>query len=153
MKHKVASSVLLGLLILGATPYLASAGDSLYGKVTTVKSADVVTFNYGAGQYIIRIAGVEAPQDGQRAKEAQEFLARLLLEKNVRIRFESRNKEGEMVARLQTDDPATGIKDVGVELMKAGLVRRKPEYDYKYGELSAAEKEARTAKRGIWATR
>jgi endonuclease YncB( thermonuclease family) len=56
-----------------------------------------------------------------------------------------------MLARLFTAEPAIGIGDVGLELVRAGLARRQPNYDYKYGELAAAEKEARTAKRGLWA--
>ena len=38
-----------------------------------------------------------------------------------------------------------------MELLRAGMARREEGYDYKYGELSAAEKEAQTAKRGLWA--
>jgi len=54
----------LGLLIFGAGLWPAFAGDSLYGKVTAVKSADVVTFAYGAGQYELRLVGIEVPRKG-----------------------------------------------------------------------------------------
>jgi endonuclease YncB( thermonuclease family) len=56
-----------------------------------------------------------------------------------------------MMARLFTDDPEIGIKEVGVELVRAGLARRQKGFDLKYGELAAAEKEAQGARRGLWA--
>jgi endonuclease YncB( thermonuclease family) len=142
----------LGLLMFGVGLFPALAGDSLYGKVTAVKSADVVVLDYGAGRYDIRIVGIEVPREGPAAEEARKFVTGLVLGKNGRMRFEGRNKEGEMVSRLLTDDPVIGIKDVGLELVKAGLARRQPNYDYKYHELSAAENEARRAQRGLWAS-
>ena len=48
-----------------------------------------------------------------------------------------------MWARLLTADSVVGLnRDVGLELVRAGLARRRQDYDYKYGELSAAENEA-----------
>lgn len=151
-----------GLLVLAVSLLPAFAGDSLYGRVTAVKSPEVVVFEYGSaggpgrstarksGQYDLRIAGIDAPGTGARAREARQFLSSLVLGKNARMRFEYRNKSGEMVARLFTDDPELGVKDVGLELVKAGMARRQASYDYKYGELSAAEREAREARRGLW---
>jgi len=150
MTNRWAIQSLLGWLVLGAGILPAFAGDALYGKVTAVRSAEVVVFDYGKGQYDIRIAGIEAPKQDPGAREARRFVSQLVLGKNARIRFEYRDKNGQMVSRLFTDDPATGIKEVGVELLKAGMARRQPNYDYKYGELSAAENEARAAKRGLW---
>jgi endonuclease YncB( thermonuclease family) len=154
---------LLGLLVFGTGLLPAFAGDSLYGRVTAVKSAEVVVFEYGAaggpgrsaarttGRYDLRIVGIDAPESGALAREARQLVADLVLGKNARMRFEYRNKNGEMLSRLFTDDPAAGIKDVGLELVRAGLAQRRPDYDYKYGELSAAEREARAAGRGLWA--
>lgn len=154
---------LLGLLVFGTGLLPAFAGDSLYGRVTAVKSAEVVVFEYGAaggqgrsaarttGRYDLRLVGIDAPESGARAREARQFVANLVLGKNARMRFEYRNRNGEMLSRLFTDDPAVGIKDVGLELIRAGLARRQSDYDYKYGELSAAEREARAAGRGLWA--
>jgi endonuclease YncB( thermonuclease family) len=150
MRNRWASEGSLGCLILlfGLLPALA--GDSLYGKVPEVKSAEVVVLDYGAGRYNIRIVGIVAPTTEPLASQAKQFVSNLVLGKNARIRLEGRNKDGEMVSRLFTDDPDIGIKDVGVELLKAGLARRLPDYDYKYGELAAAEKEAQAAGRGLW---
>src|SRR5262249_40914275 len=93
-----------------------------------------------------------APKQARLAQEAKESLSRLVLGKNVRMRLEGRNKAGEMVAQLQTDDPEVGLKDVGLEIVRSGMARPPPNYDYKYHELSAAEKEARSTRRGLWST-
>lgn len=137
--------------VWGANLFPVHAGDSVYGKITEVRSADVVVLDYGEGQYVVRVVGIDVPQEGAVNRQSREFVSRLLLGKNARLRFEGRNDAGEMVGRLFTDDPEIGIKDVGLELVRSGLARKKPRYDYKYGELAKAEEEARRNRRGMWA--
>lgn len=149
--RKLWGIVVFTSLLLWGVP--AFAGDSLYGKVTEVKSAELVTLDYGDGQYDVRLLGIDAPQTGPLAEEARKLVAGLVLGKNARIRFEGRGAREEMLSRLFTDDPVLGIKDVGLELVKAGLAQRQKDFDYKYGELSAAENEARAQKRGLWSPR
>lgn len=146
--------LLVASLTLGAMfiPRSGDAADSIYGKIVEVKSADLVVLDYGEGKYDVRIAGIVPTRDTAAAGRAKEFVSTLVLGKKVRLRFDGRNNAGEMVGQLQTDDPEIGIKDVGLELVRSGMVRRQPSYDYKYKELSAAENEARSAKRGLWAT-
>lgn len=150
-QHPLFASLWCLLLLLGWLPS-AFAGDSIYGKVIEVKSAELVVLDYGKGQYQVRIAGVLAPREGQLVRSSKDFVSKLVLGQNVRLRFDGFNKKGEMVGQLQTDDPQKGIQDVGLELVRSGLVRRQPNYDYKYQKLSMAEKEAQRAKRGTWAT-
>jgi endonuclease YncB( thermonuclease family) len=152
MKLRCARRSLWSLVVLGAALVPAYAGDSLYGRVTAVKEATLVTLDYGSGTYDIRIAGVDAPKASEaKADAAYKFVSELVLGKNARMRLVRGSEHGEMVCRLFTDDPVIGIKEVGVELLRAGLARRQPGYDEKYGELSKAESEARSAGRGIWA--
>jgi endonuclease YncB( thermonuclease family) len=151
LKLKITKITFVGLLIFWIVPLSVCAGKSIYGKVTEVKSANLLTLDYGTGQYSIRVAGIDAPKEGPFATEAKQFVANLVLGKNVRLRFLGRTPNGEMLGRLDTDDPVIGINEVAVELLKAGLARRQNGYDVKDGELSKAESEAREAKRGIWA--
>jgi endonuclease YncB( thermonuclease family) len=151
MHTKWAIGTLLVLLSAIASIAPVFAADSLYGRITSVRSADVVVLNYGKGEYIVRIVGIVPPSGAPaRAREARQFVSNLLLGKNARMRLERRGPNNEMIARLYTDEPANGVKDVGLELLKAGLVRHEPTYDGKYGEMAAAENEARTARRGLW---
>lgn len=151
MKTRWARTALAVALVVGVS-FAANAADSIWGRVTAVKSPDVIVLNYGAGEYVIRIVGIDAPPTSARAArtEAQRVVTQLLLGKNARVRFE-RRAGGEMVGRVFTDDPA-GIRDVGVELVRQGLARRRGAYDTKYGDMAAAEKEARSARRGLWST-
>jgi endonuclease YncB( thermonuclease family) len=149
---------LFALAVLGAGLVPAFAGDSLYGRVTQVKEATLVTLTYDtgtpgqAGSYDIRLVGIDAPKPGEaHADEARQWVSNLLLNKNARMRLHHRASNGEMVCRLFTDDPVIGIQEVGTEMLRAGLARRQAGYDEKYGELAKAEAEARAAQRGIWA--
>jgi endonuclease YncB( thermonuclease family) len=117
-----------------------------------VKGADLITFDYGAGTYEVRIAGIEVPRDRAAAQEAAQFVSNMLLNKNARLRFDGRTPQGEMVGKVYTDDPDIGIKDVGLESVRAGVVRQESSYrGYTYGEMTGAEAEARQARRGLWA--
>lgn len=146
-------SAFVGILCLFIS-WPAFAGDSLYGRVVAVREAHTVTFDYGDGQYELRMIGIEVPKDGQLAREAVALVAKLVLGKNARMRFEGRSADGVMWVRLFTDDPELGIRDVAVELARAGLaVRSQTATDaYKYDELAIAEREARAARRGRWAS-
>jgi len=146
-----AGAWIVGLLIVVAGHAPAVAGDSLYGKVTEVRNAGLVILDYGKGTYAVRLIGIDAPTEGPPAAEATSFVSKLVLGRNARIRFDHKAQNGEMVSQLLADDPKTGVKDVGLELVRAGLARKQQGYDYKYGELAAAEGEARKAKRGLWA--
>lgn len=141
------TSVLCFLLIF--VSIAAFGGDSVWGTVTSVPRADTVILSYGEGQYELHLIGIDVPP--QVAERARQFVEGMVLNKNARMRFEYRDAQGRMLVRLFTDDPVLGIRDVGLELIRAGLARRAGEYDYKYGELSAAEAEARKAGAGIWA--
>ncbi len=140
----------LWMLATGSSPGLA--GDSLYGKVTEVTSADRVTFDYGEGKYQLRLVGIDVQRDGPLARQAVQLVSKLVLGKNARMRFEGRSANDEMLARLFTDDPETGIREVAVELVRTGLARRQKGFDFKYGELAKAERDAQKERRGLWAT-
>lgn len=138
------------LFAVVAASDVADAGDSLYGKIVAVGRADKVTLDYGAGRYELTLAGIETPRDTRAAAAAREFVADLVLEKNVRMRFLGRTGDGAMLVRLYTDEPGR-IREVNVELVRSGLVRRIDGADFKYDVLSKAESEARAARRGLWA--
>ncbi|HYH45728.1 MAG TPA: thermonuclease family protein [Thermoanaerobaculia bacterium] len=154
MRQRRLSTGILGILLCGAACLPALAGDSMYGRVTAVRNGEVVGFEpagSGGDQLDLRLRGVEVAKDGAAAKQAVDFVSKLVLGKNARMRFEGRSEDGTMWCRLFTDDPVFGIKEVGVELVRAGLARRQQDFDFKYGELANAEREAQAARRGIWA--
>jgi endonuclease YncB( thermonuclease family) len=141
----------LSLLILGTGGQPVHAGDSMYGKVTEVKSADTVSFESGPEKYVLRLVGIETEKSGPVATKAVEAVRKMVLGQNARMRFEGLGEDGLMRSRLFTDDPKLGIHEVAIELVRAGLARRQEGFDFQYGELAAAENEAKTARRGLWA--
>jgi endonuclease YncB( thermonuclease family) len=145
----------LALLCFGAACAPLLAGDSVYGKVTEVRSADIVVLDYGAGRYVVHLIGITPAPQRSVASQATALVTKMVLGKNARLRLGSRLDNGELVGQLLADDPATGVKDVGLELLRQGLVQRAPgedfQFGYKYLELSKAESEARQARRGLWA--
>lgn len=152
------SAVLAGVIILTTAfafpPIVATPGDSLCGTVTAVRAADLITLDYGTGSYVVRIAGVAIERDSARGRQATQYMTTLLLGKFVRLRFDGRNDNGEMVGRIWIDDPerpGRAVRDAGLDLVRAGLARRQAEYTgYKYREMERAEVEARRLKRGFW---
>jgi endonuclease YncB( thermonuclease family) len=142
------AAVLVTLLAIAG---IGLAGDSFYGTCRAIKRGDLVTFEYDGGSVDIRIAGIDVPQDRDMANRAARFLEQLVLNKDCRFRVEGRI-DGQLTGRLLTDDPNNRIKDVGAELVRSGLVARQTGYDYKYGEMTIAESEAKQARRGIWKT-
>ena len=130
----------------------AQAGDSTYGKVTSIKSLEVVVLDCGEDKYNVRLIGIETPEDKGIAKLGKQMMSKLILKKRVQMRFEYRNEQEEMVGRiLMIDDPQKGTVDLGEQLVKAGLAKKEADYDYKCGCLAKAEKEAQENNRGIWA--
>jgi len=134
-----------------------AAAKRLDGVFTAVKDANLVVLDYGEGSYDVRIYGTEAPADGQPfAAEAKAFVREALLGKDGAMRFKYRNANGEMVARIFYFDSTGAERDLGVDLAAAGLVwlrpgaRYRPEVEGEPDQLTAAQAEAQSARRGIW---
>src|SRR5229473_4882816 len=101
MRNKLAIKGLAGcLILLAALLSTLAAGKMIYGKVTEVRSAEVVVLNYGTGQYTVHIVGIDTPSQGRIADETRQFVSNLVLGKNVSMLFESRAPNGEMVSRI-----------------------------------------------------
>lgn len=146
MRKPTALAMLVALVTLTAG---FSLGDSLFGRVTAVRSADLVVFAHPTGSYNLRLVGIVVPKDRASADRAALFVRNMVLGKPARLRNEGRTREGELRARLFTAD--ANIREVAVELVRAGMVSKAANFDFKYGELGSAQKEAQSARRGLWA--
>ncbi len=131
----------------------AHAGDSTFGTITAVKSANVVTFKHDAGTYDVLVAGVEAPAKRADAENSRRFIVQMAVGQRAQFRFDGRNAQGLMVGKLYLDDSSGRVRDLGVEMIRAGMATPARGYQgYKYGELQTAMVEARARKIGIWKT-
>ena len=148
------TAVVLLIIVATLSPMFADAGDFAYGRITAVQRADLVQFESPGATYRLRIAGILVPRETRAADSATSFVRALVYNQIVRMRMErGRLPNGDLSVRLFTLDPRTGSRDVAIELLRAGLVRRQPNFDFKYRELAAAEAEARQARRGLWLPR
>jgi endonuclease YncB( thermonuclease family) len=151
-KRRPLLTVVFLSLVCGMGIYSAMAAKVFSGKVTEVRSADLIVVNYGPGQYVVRLAGINPGAEGTIAEDAKKFVTDAVLGKVVRAKFDSRDANDEMISQVYVGEPG---EDVGLELVRAGLAQRQegpdPQFGYKYDELSKAENEAREAKRGLWA--
>ncbi len=150
---RVVVAALLGAC--GAAPG-AWAGEWQRGRVTAVKSGEVVAFAGSGADWDVRLVGLAAPAPGQPfADEARAFLTQRVLGREVRLRVVGGREGGEIVAHV-LEGPDGKQTDVGVEMVAAGLAWRLPEARYKplvKGQpdpLTAADQAAREARRGIW---
>jgi endonuclease YncB( thermonuclease family) len=152
MTPKLRAPVFVAFLVLAAGIPSVFAGDSVYGTVTAVnQTGEVVTLNYGAGTYDLRIAGIAV--DPSYTVQAKQLVEQLVLGKGARMRLVHRETGGEMISEVLTGPPHVGT-NLAVQLLRAGFARRVETYDYsKYGELKKAEDAAGSAMVGIWAVR
>ena len=152
MKRKIRG--LTAAMALAVLPLMsAHAGDSFVGRVTAVKSANLITMQQGDIVYEVRINGIVVDKDAALARQARNALSTLVLDRTVRLRFD-KLIDGQMTGRIRIGGigkPEETVKDAGVELVRAGLVRADAAYPkYRYGQMQAAEDEARQARRGVW---
>lgn len=108
----------------------------------------------------VRLIGVDAPELGQAGKppepfsrEAALFAENFLASGPVRLEddpYERQDRYGRRLAYVWV-----GQRMLNEELVRAGLARHRPEFNYLEGmkwRFALAEQEARQARRGLWAS-
>lgn len=135
----------------------ATARSSLVCTVEVEKVLDGQCLRVRGG-HIIRLAGVDAPddlgiEDDQAVRAARDALVELVGGKAVEIRFDAMLKD----ARFETLGWVRNAKgtSINLELVRRGVARALlvPGVRRRGAELLTAEKEARTARRGVWAAK
>jgi micrococcal nuclease len=129
--------------------------------VTHVVDGDTIKILRGRQQVTVRLIGVDTPETGRPdtpvqvyGPEAAHFTRRSLLEKRVRLAFETTNRPGgstdkyeRILAYVFTDDE----KNFNLELIRQGFAKVFTKYPFQYqAEFIRAERAARKAGRGLW---
>jgi len=134
--------------------YVLAAQVSTEVKVVTVGSGDVMLVDDGTNKVVVRIIGIDAPEDGQPVyEEAKNKLSDLILGRKVILKYSLHNlkdEAGYFPARV-----FIGGKDVGLSLLENGFAwyNEKDEYFFEKKddkENVKAEADAQVAKLGIW---
>jgi endonuclease YncB( thermonuclease family) len=127
------------LLILGAT---------IEAKTVSVESGDSLLVSDAGGQQIqIRLNGIDAPDEKQPyAKEAKEALAKLVQDQPLKIETSGEDRYKRTIGVV-----TVGETNINQKLVRDGMAWWFRRYAPDDKTLEAAEKEAREAKRGLWA--
>ena len=134
--------VLFFLLLL----LCAQALGATEGRCLRVSDGDTITIDAGGGKEKVRLIGIDAPELRQEGgPEAQQYLAKRILNRRVKVEGETRDRYGRLL----------GTVYLGEENINLSLVREGHAWDYRaYSAGPAytrAERAARAARRGLWA--
>lgn len=135
-------------------PCWASA-DTITGRVVNVHDGDTLTvLDESHTQHKIRLAGIDAPELGQAyGRASRDYLAKEVAGKTVSIEWNKHDKYGRTVGKVLLDG-----KDECLEQVMAGFAWHYKKYEREQTPedrriYSAAEQDAREAKRGLWQDR
>ena len=116
-------------------------------RVVSVHDGDtVLCIDDDKSQHKVRLFGIDAPEIGQAfGTKSRDKLAEIVKGRTVEVEAHGEDRYGRTLARLE----AAG-KDVNREMVKAGLAWHYARYSDD-STLAAAQRDARSAKRGLWA--
>ncbi|MEI6239393.1 MAG: thermonuclease family protein [Planctomycetia bacterium] len=135
------------LATVGGLAGAASPEPPVTWRVVGVSDGDTLTaLDENNTKHKVRLHGIDAPEIGQPfGTKSREALGRLTVRKTATLHLKGRDRYGRDLARVEVDG-----HDVNLALVKDGLAWHYVRYDQS-PELAAAEREAREAKRGVWA--
>lgn len=137
--------VLFSVFLIAAAVRVSAA--EIVGRVVGVSDGDTVTVldALDGGRFRVRLFGIDAPEKGQAfGQKAKQYLSGLIFGKVVSVRFSAVDRFGRIVGRVYSEG-----RDVCREMLSAGFAWHYVHYD-KSPEYSAAEKQARDGRRGLW---
>jgi micrococcal nuclease len=137
------------ILALAAPALAAKPHYTFSGQVVKVVDGDTLTvLDKTHAQHRIRLAGIDAPERGQAfGTMAREALAAKLFRREVRVEVIDADRYGREVGRVSLSH-----RFINAEMVREGFAWRYPQWA-RPGEFVAAEAEARSHRRGLWAQR
>lgn len=146
-------TVLLALLLLACLPVCARAVDFVEGEVVAIADGDTLTvLDNDKRQHRVRLLGIDAPERSQDFGErARQSLASLVFRKQVNIVVPKLDRYGRKLGKV-----TLGGRDINLEQLRAGMAWYYRQYESDVFREDRAtydrgEREARAAKRGLWA--
>lgn len=150
------SLLILSVFLIAA----CSEADSLTGRVTHVYDGDTVSLQLSGKDHRVRLQGIDAPEHDQPYGDAaRKHLARLVLDKEVRLDLTGKDKYGRLLGKLwvkPADCPGCGkTLDANLAMLTVGLAwwyrfykdEQSPEDQ---GRYEFAEYEAKAKRAGLW---
>jgi endonuclease YncB( thermonuclease family) len=141
------------LLLLVCLPVCARAVDFVEGEVVAIADGDTLTvLDRDKRQHRVRLLGIDAPERGQDFGErSRQSLADMVFRKQVHVIVPKLDRYGRKLGKV-----TLGRTDVNLEQVRAGMAWYYRQYEadvFKEDRVAydRAEREARAAKRGLWA--
>lgn len=133
-------------------PFQLAWSAAVEGEVVGVTDGDtLVLLDRSDTQYIVRIAGIDAPEKRQDfGTRAHQSLARTTFRRMVIVDWHKRDRYGRLVGKVLLDG-----KDVGLGLVVAGLAWHYKAYEQEQTledrqSYAIAESRARAERAGLW---
>lgn len=122
-------------------------GSSFMCNVVSVHDGDTITCLENKVQHKIRLNGIDAPELKQaHGNDAKKFASAMVFSKRVRIVVQDIDRYKRLVG-----DVVLGEKRLNYEVVRAGWAWHYTQYS-KDPNLATLEKQARAAKKGLWAS-
>lgn len=150
-------------LILFTAAVLAAAcsqGETLHGRVTRVFDGDTVSLRANGMEHRVRLQGIDAPEHDQPYGDAaRDYLQSLILNQEVRLETDKRDKYGRLLGKLWVqppDCPRCGkTLDANLAMLTVGLAwwyrfYRQELSEEDQGRYEFAEFEAKSKGAGLW---
>jgi endonuclease YncB( thermonuclease family) len=148
MRHLFILLYLAGIIVFSGCASVTDNKQQLgiAGHVTTITDGDTFKLKSGGKIYIIRIWGIDAPEQKQDwGSEATAALEKLIKDKSVRVERVDTDRWERLVCRVYCDR-----KYINLEMIKGGHAWWYKKYAPRAKDLEAAEQAAKAAKRGLW---
>lgn len=142
MKH-IATTIFLTFLFC-----LCIHAKALTEKVVRIADGDTFTLLIDKKQHRIRLHGIDAPETkgGQPySQRSKEYLSSMIAGKTVKVNVKDTDRYGRYVGIVSTDK----IKDVNLEMLKAGMAWHYSYYD-NTPSYELAQQQAKKGKKGLW---
>ena len=140
---------LLAAVLIASSDAVGRDGQKLLvGKVTRVSDGDTIWVSDRLGQrHKVRLNRIDAPESDQPfGKESTLHLQSIVGNKEVTVEYENHDRYGRILGIIRLGD-----EDVNLQMVRDGYAWHYRHFD-NTPSYAAAESEARTAKRGLWAT-
>lgn len=134
------------VLLVAVGLSMASRAETLEGKIVAVHDGNTIEIKTAEDEtYKVMLDGVDSPELTQEfGPEAQSFLEKLVLKKNVKVELMGKDRWGNRLGVVWL----RGEVDIRVELLKAGLAwtaERSP-----IPEFETIKEQAQTQRKGLW---
>lgn len=126
--------------------YLSLQTTTLSGKAVKIIDGDTFDILSNGSLYRVRLNGIDCPERGQAYyREAKAALGNFCHNRTITVTYRSKDRNGRLLGDVYVDN-----QYINLLLVKQGFAWHFKKYSTDV-RLAGAEKEARAAKRGLWA--